>query len=382
MGAIIGISVGSILAMIYLVIRSHKDRGRLSPGADRADDNRTILRTLLRLAIPITVGNAATSVVTLVDTSIVNHLLQRMFENMPELITAEAYAQELVENGLPATLYMARGLKGIYDKCMGVYNLPSAMMMPLTISVVPAVSACLARRDHKGASRITESVLRVGAMLAMPAGIGICALGGPITELLFPGKMDTSIAGPIMSTLGIASIFVCTMLLCTSILQGHGIVNLPAATVVIGGIVKVIVNYILVGNPEINVKGAPYGTMCCFAVVTILDMIIIKRILPVPPSYVRAFGKPLVASVLMGLTAWAGNGLMSRVLLKMSAFRRVSEAGVAVLSGTGNAIATLGAVFLGVVVYAVLIVVLHVVSKEDLELMPKGDKIAKILHIR
>jgi hypothetical protein len=51
------------------------------------------------------------------------------------------------------------------------------------------------------------------------------------------------------------------------------------------------------------------------------------------------------------------------------------------LSRTGNAIATLAAIAVAGVVYLVLIVVLRAISKEDLSLMPKGDKLAKLLHM-
>ena len=39
-------------------------------------------------------------------------------------------------------------------------------------------------------------------------------------------------------------------------------------------------------------------------------------------------------------------------------------------------------IVVGVVVYAVLVVVLRAVSGDDLSLMPKGDKIARLLRIR
>ena len=47
----------------------------------------------------------------------------------------------------------------------------------------------------------------------------------------------------------------------------------------------------------------------------------------------------------------------------------------------GNAIATLGGIGIGVVVYVVLIVALKAISKDDLSLMPRGDKLAQILRI-
>ena len=84
-------------------------------------------------------------------------------------------------------------------------------------------------------------------------------------------------------------------------------VNLPVLNVIIGGIIKVVVNYVLVGNYAINIKGAPVGTLCCFAFVSVMDLIIIHRAVPTPPRFTKVFVKPTIAAVLMG--AGAG-GLM------------------------------------------------------------------------
>ena len=141
-------------------------------------------------------------------------------------------------------------------------------------------------------------------------------------------------------------------------------------------------NYVLVGIESINVVGAAIGTLCCFAVVAIMDLFVIHRIIPAPPRMDRIFVKPLIASGFMALAAWACHGLLAKVLGLLSPFQATDAAGVVTgLTGMGNAIATLGGIGIGVVVYVVLIVALKAISKDDLSLMPKGDKLAKILRI-
>lgn len=378
-GAIFGVSVGSIFSIIFLIFNfRHTRRNETKRSSDTPDASRDILKRLLKLAIPITLGSAAVSIVTLIDTKLVMFQLEKMFTDLPALISPEALEQTKYS---PA-LYAARGLKGIYDKCMAIYNLPSALMVPLTASVIPAVSACRARRDRLGASRISESALRIGVLLCLPMGIGLCALAGPIVQLLFP-DLDLAVAAPLMAILGLAAVFVCIMLICNSILQANGMVNLPVLTVIVGGVVKVVVNYTLVGNHDINIKGAPIGTLCCFAIVSVMDLFIIHRTIPQPPRFTKVFVKPVLASVCMGVGAWATYGLLAKVLGGMDRFLTLNEtSGVLVLSGLGNAVSTMGAILVGVVIYLVLVLALRVISKDDLDLMPKGDKIAKLLHIQ
>ena len=356
-GAIIGVSFGSVVALVFIIFlflkNRRQNRRQKSQSADKPEPAGVILSNLLKLAIPITLGSAATSIVTLIDTKLVMSQLTAIFHSVDGLA--------LAADGTGAALDAARSLYGIYSKTMSIYNLPFSMMVPLTACIIPAVSAALARRDRREAQKVSESALRVGLLLALPMGMGLCALGGPIMGLLFP-RIDTAVAGPLLSVLGIASIFVALQLLCNSILQANGMVNLPIVAVVIGGLVKIAVNYTLVGNPAIRINGAPVGTLCCFLVVDILEMLIIRRAVPQPPSFLRALLKPLAAALVMAAAAWASYGLLNRFL--------------------GNALSTVGAIGVGVIIYLILVLALLAISPDDLALMPKGDKIAKILKIQ
>lgn len=348
-GAIVGVSAGSIVALVYLTLTYLRYQRNRKFGSDRPDSSKRIFISLLKLAIPITLGSGANALITLIDGSLVMTQLQRFYEidqNMDAVAALDA----------------ARALKGIYDKTISIYNLPFSMMVPLTACIIPAVSAALARRDWKESQRISESALRVGLLLALPMGMGLFVLGGPIMDLLAHG-IDISIAGPLLSILGIASIFVSLQLLCNSILQANGIVNLPILVVVIGGVVKIVVNYTLVGNHDILINGAPVGTLCCFLIISLLDIFIIRKAIPAAPCFAHAIAKPLLASVIMAGMVWASHGLLTNFF------------------HLGNTISTIFAIGVGVVVYLVLVLVLKIISKEDLELMPKGNEIAKFLHL-
>ena len=141
--------------------------------------------------------------------------------------------------------------------------------------------------------------------------------------------------------------------------QANGFVNLPIVVMVVGCAAKLGVNYFMVH--AIGITGAPVGTLACYVLISLLELGLIKRVVPAPPQYGRVFLKPLTAAAVMGAAVWAVYGLVSRFL--------------------GNSISTVLAIAVGGCVYGVLVVVLRAISKEDLMLMPKGDKIAKILRL-
>ena len=354
-GAIVGVSIGCAVAAVYMVFCYRKQRVSLPRYEDRPDSGKAILKTLLMLAIPITLGSSVMSLANLLDTSIIFGRLQ---------------------SGAGFTEDEARVLKGIYDKALTLYNLPTAFMIPITASVIPAVSGARAVKDYKLGAKISETALRTTALLIFPAGVGLSVLSRPIIQLLYP-TTNVALAGDMLSVLAIATIFVCIMLVCNSILQAHRMVSIPMITTIIGCVMKIIVIYVLAGNPDINIKGGPVSTIACFGIIALLDLIIIKMALPKSLSYIRAFLKPGISAAIMGFAVWAVYGLAEKVLLNTGLLSTGTE-----LSGTGNAFATLVAIAVGVIIYFALILLTRAISKDDLSLMPKGEKIARLLRLK
>ena len=404
-GAITGVTVGTILALAYMIFNFVSTRMREEKDTQDAPDSaRRILSTLMKIAIPITISSSMVGIVTVIDSALVQGQIQKVLISDPDswalyqqvvdfapLEAARDAWQQAVSSGAAAEavsqLYgavelaaenISRSLYGNYSGALTIYNLPLSLMAAITASVIAAVSAALARRDRRGAARITGSALRITALLAFPMGVGLFVLGTPIIRLIFP-ELDASVAGPLLSTLGIASIFVCLMLVCNSVLQAHGFINLPVVIMALGGVVKIVTNYNLVAVPTIGISGAPVGNVLCFGLCMVLDLVVIARVIHGRPDYLPLLAKPAAAAGVMGLGAWAVYGLLSKLL----SYEEVTQAGetIQTLGKTGNGIAVMGALLIAVIIYAVLVVALRAISREDLSLMPKGDKIAKILRL-
>ena len=400
-GAITGVTVGTILALAYMIFNFVSTRMREEKDTQDAPDSaRRILSTLMKIAIPITISSSMVGIVTVIDSALVQGQIQKvlisdpdswaLYQQVVDFAPLEAW-QQAVSSGAAAEavsqLYgavelaaenISRSLYGNYSGALTIYNLPLSLMAAITASVIAAVSAALARRDRRGAARITGSALRITALLAFPMGVGLFVLGTPIIRLIFP-ELDASVAGPLLSTLGIASIFVCLMLVCNSVLQAHGFINLPVVIMALGGVVKIVTNYNLVAVPTIGISGAPVGNVLCFGLCMVLDLVVIARVIHGRPDYLPLLAKPAAAAGVMGLGAWAVYGLLSKLL----SYEEVTQAGetIQTLGKTGNGIAVMGAILIAVIIYAVLVVALRAISREDLSLMPKGDKIAKILRL-
>ena len=338
-GAIAGVTTGTIVALVYMGLDylHHRVRPRT---ADRPAPDGKILRRLIAIAVPITLSSSMVSIITLIDTSLVQGQLQ---------------------NALHYSLAETRHLYGTYSAVMKLYNLPASLMVALTASVIPSLSGALAARNHVQAARVTNASLRVTGLLAFPMGLGLWALAEPITRVCYP-RYDVKLGGELLAVLGIASLFVCLTLVSNSILQAHGAVKVPILGMLVGGAVKIILNYNLAAIPSVNIHAAPIGTLVCFALSTLVNLFFVWLIVRDKPNYLALFAKPLGASLVMALCARGACSLTARV--------------------TGSALVCVGvSVALAVAVYVALVLALRIITRDDLALLPKGDKLARLLRI-
>ena len=348
-GAILGVTIGTVMSMLFLIfyLVTHRNNTK---SLDVPESSGTLMKKVLLIGVPITLSNSAMSIITLIDSKIVLGRLESISALLPETPTA---------------------LYGQYTFGMDLINLPPSFVYPVTMSLIPFAAAAMARKDRAGANRIISSAFRLIAILAIPAGVGLSVLSGPILRMLYPAQPEAAAAaGPHLQVLGIACIFNCLMTLTNAILQSYGHERIPICTMIAGGITKIVMNYVLVGNPDINIHGAPISTLCCYLVICGLNLLFVWKYSPEKPKYVQLFAKPVVASVLMGVMAWAGYGLTMRVLT-----------GGEYAYGA-SALATVVGIGAGVVVYAVLVVALGILRAEDLESVPKGRKLIKLLHLK
>jgi stage V sporulation protein B len=344
-GAIAGVTIGIILSFLYLLVQHRRASATLTDlgGSDTTQTMRQTMKTLLAIAVPITLGSAGLQIINLIDSKLV----------VGQLVGSAGFSQDDAEE-----------LRGIYGACQTLFNMPSAFITPITISVIPSITAHLTMKNRTGALKVEESAVRIMALLTMPCGIGLSVLSAPILQMLYGYQGDTLTTGtPLLAILGVCVIFNCLVLLTNAIMQAHGDVLTPVIHMLIGGIVKVILNYILVGRPAINITGAPIGTLTCYIVITVLNLVAMRRKMERTPRVLGIMVKPLLATAAMALAAFMSYDVLHTYLGSLS-------------------VACLGAIVCAVIVYAVFVLVLRIITLDDCLLLPKGEKIAKFLHIR
>lgn len=344
-GAILGVTAGTVFAAIYLFFVYRRRHIRLTEAelSQPVQSSRETTMELLRLAVPITIGSAGLQIFNALDTMIIQGRLQ---------------------DAIGLTSKAATAMFGTYSAAQTFYMLPSALVAPLAISVIPTVTAALTLRNDTKARKTEESAFRMTALIGLPCGAGLAVLASPIQKFCYDYDAETlHIAGPILALLGIAVIFNCMVTVTNAILQAHGKVNIPIYTTLAGGIVNITTDYVLIGMNTVHIYGAAIATIAYCAVIMFLNIIAMHRILEQPPRILRQFVKPLIATALMSVVAYLSYegvyNLLSSTVLSM---------GVSVILAAGT--------------YFLLVYFMKIITWDDCLLLPKSRTIARILHIQ
>ena len=198
----------------------------------------------------------------------------------------------------------------------------------------------------------------------MPCAFGLAVMAEPVTALLggYSGE-KLVLATKLMTVLGISIMFNAVVLLTTAILQAHGRAGRPVVNMFVGGLLKLGAVYILTGNPAFGILGTPIGTLACYLAICILNISSLRALLPQHPAILKNLIRPFCAAAIMGVFTWAA----------LWGLKQLGIDSRLILCG--------GPIAVGVVVYFVAVIKLKVITRSDCLLLPKGEKIAKLMKL-
>jgi len=361
--AIAGVGLGSLGAVLAIYLRHRIGGDKISDEelcAPQLDTSRKQLaKRIITFAIPVALGSCVGQLGNIID-------LFTIMRRLHFAVGVDSGAIISMYNGaIPATHALSdipNFLNGCYKGlAVTLYNLIPTFTVAMGVSALPAVTVAWEQRDQAALKINVESVLRATLILAIPAGLSMAFLSGDILSFLFGSRPDeVLVATPLLFYLGIAVIFAATCSPVNSMLQATGHTYIPLIVMACTSIVKIALNYVLVGIPEINIRGAAISTLICYVVVMTVSIYILLRITKIKPDYVSIFVKPSIGGLSCALSAYGACRLFE-VFLPAK-------------------IATIGAVCIGVAVYATVMVLIRGLEDSDVLMLPKGEKLLKIYN--
>ena len=341
-GAILGVTASCLISAVYLFGCFRRHYRELPVSQDEPWSFAATARGLLVIAIPITVGSACLQVIT--------------------ALASKIYMGQLLASGV--TQQAADTMRGVHVMTQTIFNMPCAFITPITISIIPAITSQITLCNLREAKGTEESAARITGLISMPCAFGLAVLAEPVTALLggYTGER-LALAARLMTVLGISIAFNAMVLVTTAIMQAHGHVTRPVINMFVGGVLKLAAVYVLTGNPSIGILGTPVGTLLCYVCICALNLISIRMLLEEPPALVRNLIRSFLSAAIMGL-------LVRLVWMGLKA------------AGTGSRLLLCAVpIAVGALVYVLLAVKLKAITREDCLLLPKGEKIAKLLRL-
>ncbi len=341
-GAVLGAAIGgfaSAVFLIYIYLRNTKARkAEIAKSKHiKVESTLQIMKRLLYVAIPISIGACVMPLVNMVDSVMVVRIL-----------TATGFDIEQANSLLGQLSGMA----------ISTVNLLIVIDQAIGMSLVPSISEAYALKQMKRVRKEAKTGIKTILLVTLPATFGFASLAGPIMKLLYPSEPAS--LGTMLFIVSPCAVFLGLIYAQNGILQGMGKPIVPVIALGIGMIFKIVISYVLTSIPEINIIGSAIGTVSAYAIASLIEFIYIKRQLNLKLSTKEFVIKPLITVVTMYVVVKISYGFMVGVL--------------------GNSVSTLISIAIGGVVYVLVLLGIGGIKKEEILTLPKGEKIYSILR--
>ena len=339
-GANLATTLSVFLSFFYIIIYYREFRRIVKSKINittnqKYDRVRKIVRNILIVSIPITLSAIMSTLSKVVDIVTVVKGLKTF---------------------LPDTL--AKAQYGILSgKVDTLATLPLSFNIAFATALVPSVSALMAKKDEKTAGKRISLSLLITMLIGLPCTFGMMVFANPILNLLFPNAPE---GGFLLQIFSLTIIFAVLMQTTNGALQGLGKIMVPAITSFIGVMLKLILNLILVPNPNFGVNGAAIASVINNFVAFILSYIILRKTIKLNLSFSKFILKPVIATLVMCVCSYYLYTLMLGSIISTK-------------------IVTLLSIGIAVIIYAVMVVILKIFDEDEIAMIPYGTKIYKIL---
>ena len=320
-GALLGTTIVEGLALLYMVILYMRRRAgfaSLPQLADAVPQSRSsIAKQLMSISLPITIGACIVPLSQYIDSTML--------------------VGRLMSTGM--TMEKASSVYGLFSgTVIRIINIPTALALAVSMSLVPAISSAKAVNDHDQIVRQTDLGMRFAFLIGLPCSVGMSVLAEPLMRFFYEGSIiedELILGGELLTMSGLTIILFTVVQATTSVLQGLGKQRIPMYTLVAGVLCKIILNYVLIAIPSISIHGAPIASLVCYSVSMLPNIYYMLKYTKSGMNWVGWIIRPGVATAAMGIAVYVMRELLpgGRLMLLVDV-----AAGVVVYAAVGLAV--------------------------------------------
>ncbi len=345
-GATIGTSIGPLVSILVLYIIYLKKRTSIKTRFEEdthgeKESSGSIIKTLALIAVPITIGVSIMPIMNLGD-------LLFVIPRLKSIGYSVTYANSLYGQ-----------LTGM---AIPVINVPMALALSMALAMVPAIAAANSVNNKSALENNIRLGMRMAMLIGVPCSLGIMSIARQVMLMLYPLQRESAeSAADCLWILAVGVVFLCIGQTTAGILQGLGKPGLSVWGLLAGFVVKCISTYILTAMPSLNVKGAAWGSVLGFVTIGILNYIAVRKVTGIRHDLMLTFVKPILSGAIMygaDKLAYAGFNMVR----------------------PDSMLVTLIVICFAAAVYGLCILKSHAIAVEEIEMLPKGTKLAKLIR--
>ncbi|MFV0527352.1 MAG: polysaccharide biosynthesis C-terminal domain-containing protein [Lachnospiraceae bacterium] len=341
-GGTVGTGAGVVVALLFmlLVYSLNKPAIKRRIKSDKRShimSSKEILRLILMMVTPIIVSAFIYNVSGYLNSYIFSEIMGR--KGLSELAISALSAEY--------TQYF-----------MTIINVPMTLSNAASTSLIPEIAALYSKKDIRGANKIADDAIQMSMFISIPATIGIIVLAHPIVSLLF--RNTTGTAGYLLMIGAVTVVLTSLSNITNGMMQGIGKPRVPMKNAAIALGLDIILVVVLLFTTNLGIYAVLIAMLAYSTLICVLNDLSVKKHLGYKNKWRGAYLNPFLASLPMGLSAWAVYQLLY-MLLHM------------------NSIALFIAIIVAVVVYMITYVMISRPTPEELSKIPGGNLINKVI---
>lgn len=260
-GAVLGISLSEFIALLYLFIRYQftKNKHKIKNADLLLLSYKQTAKNILSCSIVVTLGGLIMPLTMLIDSVVVINLLKKIGLSVQE----------------------ATALFGLQTGVVGsIVNMPVILSLSIATAILPMISRMKAKENEEGVTIYASKAVLLTIIISLPASVGVFTFSKEIIMLLY-GKtlssLEIAYASHILQVSSVGIFYLAMVQVSSGILQGISKFNIPLISLSIGAVFKIVLNIILVQIKDVNILGAEFSTVACYACAFIINVVFLIK---------------------------------------------------------------------------------------------------------
>lgn len=329
-GALIAITISELLSMLVLAAVYLFDKKK---SIAKAHLNLNATKNIVRVSLPIMASGLVFPIVQFVDSLLIVALL-----------TARGLAKD-----------MAVAQYGILSAPVNsLINMPIVITLAFAVAIVPIISSKRALRDAVSIKDKASLAVRLAFLIGAPCFVAIFVLAKPLMQILYPSLSIESInlAASLLMVSSVSVVLLSLSQVFTSLMQALGKTIRPVMILLATAVAKITLDVILIYY--MGIIGAALSSVIAYTLCVFIGWLTMSKLLGSGKNLVKSISKIIFISAIIGLLIYSLTFLLAKWWL------------------------VIASVILAPPIYFVLVLLLRVFKKEELQSFPFGEKLAKL----